>query len=250
MSQMNQMNQNSTIEPTSLQPPEDYPVTLWETIGIIMGAIVLVVIGVAGLGVKAVQNAYEPERAEAIAHSLITYDLRDGRGQFGTNVGGARIAVISSNEPPAEISPSLRNQAESLPHSIELLVARIPVSQESESLELEADISHGFFSGFSFLHQVDGVFEVTTQRTEYREFCGGLSPVILQRGVLTLPDQSTLPAVRYGVEAKRETDHYIAIITAVGQNASSNAIELFRSIRCTTVPPSSPLTQQSFTINP
>jgi hypothetical protein len=133
-------HQNSTMEAPSSRQPEDYPVTIWETVGIILGAIFLVAIGVAGLGVKAIQNA--------------------------------------------------------------------------------------------------------------REFCGGLSPVIIQRGMLTLPDQSTLPVVRYGVEAKRATDHYIAVITAVGQNASENAIDLFRSIRCTTVPDSSPLTQQSSTINP
>jgi hypothetical protein len=219
-----------------------YPVTVWETVGIVAGAIALVAIGFAGLGAKLVSNAYEPARAEAIASSLITYEMPgESGGQFGANLGGARIAVVSTDELPTGLSPVLLSQAESLPRAIELLIARIPVSQESEALDSEGEITHNFFSGFSFLYQVDGVFEVSTYQTEYREFCGGMTPVTIQRGMLTLPDQSTLPAVRYEINAERAADHYIAIITAVGQNASQQSNDLFRSIRCTTtLPPALP----------
>jgi hypothetical protein len=216
-------------------PSTQYRVTIGETIGIVVGAIGLVAIGLAGLGIKTINNIYEPERAEAIARSIITYNLPNEAGRFGTNVGGARMAVIASNDLPEGLSPLPTSEEISLPAAIELLIARTPISQESEEIAPDSEISHEFFSGFSFLYPVEDAFNIQNSRTEYREFCGGLAPVVVQSGILTLPDQSKLPAVRYGVRAERDPDRYLAVIAAVGENASNQAIDLFHSIRCTNI---------------
>jgi hypothetical protein len=231
---------------TPFATPTQYTVTVWETIGILTGAVFLVVAGLAGLGIKAINNIYEPERAEAIARSMITYDLPDSAGKFGANIGGARMAIIASNAPPPGLTPP-SNSEEAFPAAIELMIARTPVSQESEESTLDAEFSHEFFSGFSFLYPVDDAFEIQSSRTEYREFCGGLAPVVVQRGILSLPDQTTLPAVRYGVRADRSPDRYLTVIAAIGENASEQAIDLFRSIRCTSLrAPAFPLSSKDF----
>ena len=228
---------NLQPNPPNLQPnPQPEPsVTIWETIAIVAGAAFLVAIGLAGLGVKAINNAFEPERAEAIARSIITYDLPESQGRFGTNLGGARMAVIASRNLPTELSPPSTEDA-SFPAAIELLIARTPISQESEEIPSDSEISHEFFSGFSFLYPVEGAFEITNSRIEYREFCGGVAPVVVQIGMLTIPEQSPVRAVRYGVLADRDPDRFLTVSAAVGLAAPDNALNLFRSIRCTSTP--------------
>ncbi|MCY7282685.1 MAG: hypothetical protein LH679_04420, partial [Cyanobacteria bacterium CAN_BIN43] len=57
----------------TLTSSTQYPVSIWEAIAIFAGAIFLISVGVAGLGLKTLNNAFNPKRAEAIAQSLIEY---------------------------------------------------------------------------------------------------------------------------------------------------------------------------------
>ena len=135
-----------TPTPNFPESPPQYPVSLWEGIGIAVGAVLLVAVGLAGLGIKALNNAFNPQRAEAIARSVITYQIPGGtEGLFGANLGGAKVAVVGSNAPPKGIS----EVAPPLP-AIELLVARIPASQETEEIVPQETAANEFFSGFSF----------------------------------------------------------------------------------------------------
>lgn len=217
-----------TTTPKFPEPPPQYPVSLWESIGIAIGAVLLVAVGLAGLGVKALNNAFNPQRAEAIARSVITYQIPGGtEGLFGANLGGAKIAVVSSTASPQGIAP----ETSPLP-AIELLVARIPASQETEEIVPQETAANEFFSGFSFSYQVEGVFQVRQAATEYKSFCGSVVPVTVTRGDLTLPNQSTIPALKYEASIDRTTESYMAIITAVGQSAEKQAEEVFSSLKC------------------
>lgn len=209
-----------------------YPVSIWETIGIAVGAIFLVAIGLAGLGVKALNNAFYPERAEAIARSIINYSIPGGsRGVFGTNLGGARVAVVASQPLPDGVTAA---SSEELP-AIELLVAQIPVSQETQEIEREA--TSEFFSGFSFSYQSPEAFQVESTHTEQREFCGAMAPVTVHEGILTLSDQATVvPAMKYEVNVDRAQENFIAILVAVGEDAETNAETVFRSLQCVAKP--------------
>lgn len=222
-------------QPPTQSPPE-YTVTIWETIAITVGAVVLVAIGFAGLGFKALNNAFSPGRAEAIARSIMTYDIPNGsEGLFGANVGGARVAVVASTTLPTGLPNSPVLSDSSIPPAIELLVARIPVSQETEEFDSGTPATTEFFAGFSFSYQVEGAFEVSESRREYRDFCGATTPITVQEGTLTLPDQHTrLPAVKYKINVDRDTDNYIANLTTVGQDAEQNVETVFKSLRCIT----------------
>ena len=222
-------------EPPTPSSPE-YTVTIWETIAITVGAGVLVAIGLAGLGFKALNNAFSPGRAEAIARSIMTYEIpNESEGLFGANVGGARVAVVASTTLPKGLPDSPALNSSPIPPAIELLVARIPVSQETEEFGSSAAATTEFFSGFSFSYQVEGAFAENEARIEYREFCGAVTPIAIQEGTLTLPDQRTrLPAVKYKINVDRDTDNYIANLTTVGQDAEQDAEAVFKSLRCIT----------------
>jgi hypothetical protein len=208
-------------------------VSIWETIAIATGAVLLTAIGLAGLGVKALNNAFHPGRSEAIARSILTYSIPGGsQGVFGTNLGGARVAVVTSR---TVLSGGSVPQTEDPLPTVELLVAQIPVSQEP--LEIEREATSEFFSGFSFSYQVQGAFEVERSHTEYREFCGAMAPVTVQTGNLTLPEQTAqVPATKYEMNVDRDQSNYIAILVTVGQDADRQAEAVFQSLQCTPSP--------------
>jgi hypothetical protein len=225
------------MEETS-DAPIQYRVSIWEGIAIFAGAVFLVAIGLAGLGIKAMNNAFNPKRAEAIAQSMVGYEIPGGsKGLFGTNIGGGKIAVVTGSailpsSPSSTLSPSASGNA-SIPE-IELLVARIPVDEKTDPPDSEAPPDSGtFFPGFSFSYQTEGAFQVNRSQTAHRLFCGVTAPVTIQEGTLTLPDQSTsVPAVRYETKVDLNADTHVVILSTVGQNAEVNANTVFQSIKC------------------
>ncbi|MBD3881104.1 hypothetical protein IFO70_04995 [Phormidium tenue FACHB-886] len=206
-----------------------YRVSIWEGIAIAAGAVLLVVVGVAGLGIKALNNAFDPQRAEAIAHSMADYAIPGGsKGLFGTNVGGGRMAVVGSDSTLKLVSPTASTMPE-----VELLIARIPIQADTEADEDNDDWgTELFFSGFSFSNQTVDAFQIATTHTEQIAFCGAISPVKIEEGRLATADQTSVPAVRYETKVSIENEDHIAIVSAVGQRASEKAELVFQSIKC------------------
>lgn len=205
-----------------------YSVSIWEAIAIFAGAIFLIGVGVAGLGLKTLNNAFNPKRAEAIAQSLIEYNIPGGsEGTFGTNLGGAKVAVVSSTQK----LPVLQSGVVP-PSEIELFIARIPIN-EVTTVDSEEEFTNEFFPGFSFSSQVEAAFKPITSRTENREFCGVSTQVTIQEGSLVLSDQTPpIPAVQYQARAVKNADRNIAVLSAAGQNAKENAAKVFESLQC------------------
>ena len=214
-----------------------YRVSVWEAIAITTGAVLLVVIGLAGLGVKALGNAFDPRRAEAIARSVATYSLPGGsKGLFSANFGGGKLAVVTSDvvtEIPANTLPP----GTTPPAQVELFLAQIPVTEaanEPQSDEATANVQNELFlSGFSFSYQAPEAFQVNASHTENKSFCGAIVPVTIQEGILT-PGAGvpSIPAVRYQAEAKLSEDTRVAIVSAVGVDAQTNAASVFSSLQC------------------
>lgn len=74
--------------------PASYSVSIWEAIAITLGAVALTLVGIGGLSWKDISD---PKRSEAIARSILTYDIPGGsKGVLGINFGGARIALVNS----------------------------------------------------------------------------------------------------------------------------------------------------------
>lgn len=215
--------------------PTQYRVSPWEVIAVLGGAVFLVAVGVAGLGIKATNNAFDPNRAEAIAQSMMRYEIPSGsRGLFGTNLGSGRIAVVGSQEGIQAPVDAVSGSTTQLPKS-ELFLARIPIDEKTDPPNTELDLlgNQLFFNGFSFSYQMEGAFQVKTTHTENHRFCDATVPVKIEEGTLTLADQrSTVPAARYEVSTERDADTYIAIISTLGENARSHAESVFRSLKC------------------
>ncbi|MFM7424691.1 MAG: hypothetical protein ACKO7W_06845 [Elainella sp.] len=203
-----------------------YRVSVWEVIAITGGAVLLVAAGLLGLGMKAMGNAFDPQRAEAIAHSLMKYEIPGGsRGFLGTNIGGGKMAVVASTVPavPNQSTPA-----------VELFLARIPVSDSAKSGEAtDAPLQpqNELFSGFSFSYQDPAAFQIQTARVEQKPFCGAVVPVEVQVGSLTTAS-TPLPAVKYQIMRILENDNQIVVISALGDQAASQADQVFNSLRC------------------
>lgn len=205
-----------------------YSVSIGEAIAIFAGAIFLIGVGVAGLGLKTLNNAFDSKRAEAIAQSLIEYNIPGGsEGTFGTNLGGAKVAVIASTRKLPVLQPQVLP-----PSEIELFIARIPIN-EVTTVDSEEEFSNEFFPGFSFSSQVEAAFKPLTSRTETREFCGVPTQIIIQEGSLVLSDQTPpIPAVQYQARVVKNAERNVAVLSTAGQNAKENAAKVFESLKC------------------
>lgn len=223
-------------EQLAYEPMEDfsddlvqYPVSIWEGIAIVGGAILLVATGLAGLGVKALGNAFDSPRAEAIARSLMTYDIPGGsKGFFGTNIGSGKMAVVTSNQ-------MVSLEAQQTP-AIELFTARMPLNRETDTEAKSVPTpqpENELFSGFSFSYQDPTAFQVSQAEVEQKLFCGALTPVEIQQGVLTIASGTApVAAVKYEVKRVLDDESHIVVISALGDQATTQAAAVFDSLQC------------------
>jgi hypothetical protein len=207
-----------------------HSVSIWEGMAILGGAILLIATGLVGLGVKALGNAFDSQRAEAIAHSLMEYEIPGGsKGFFGTNIGGGKMAVVTSNE---LISLETAQQTP----AIELFTARMPLNRETDTEAKSVPTpqpQNELFSGFSFSYQDPTAFQVTQAQVEQKLFCGALTPVEIQQGALTVASNAApVSAVKYEVKRVLDDDSHIVVISALGDKAPQQAAEVFNSLQC------------------
>lgn len=207
-------------QPTLDEIPQ-YPVRFWEAILIVIGAIALIGTAFIGLGIKVLDNAFNPKRAEAIAQSLMDYQIPGGsRGVFGINIGSAKLATIRSLSDPPEII---------------LFVGKTPTKKESTQSQSEAP-GNGQPPGNSteaFSDDAATAFTVTESRTETKIFCGSPVPITLDQGQQSFGEQAiSLPAVRYTVRTTEGSTERLVILTANGKQAQQKAAQVFNSLRC------------------
>ncbi|MEA5572009.1 hypothetical protein [Calothrix sp. UHCC 0171] len=205
------MKKNTIPEDNLTNSIPEYPVRFWEIILIIMGAFGLLGSAVIGLGSKVIKNMFTPARAEAIAQSLFDYQIPgSAQGVVGVNFGAKKIAIISSQNNPPDIT---------------LFVSKAPIEQIKEEDSLNLDIT---------LQEVyQGSFIVTSTKIENQELCGKSVPVSIQVGKHLLGEPSQpIDGIRYmakitdnGVERK------VNIITN-GENAQEKAAKVFHSLEC------------------
>jgi hypothetical protein len=231
----NDSGYDSELDAESATESSAHRVSLWEIIGITIGAALLIVAGLLGLGVKALGNAFNPERAEAIARSLMHYEIAGGsHGFFGANIGGGKLAVVTSN------TRALENQ--SAP-AVELFLARMPLPEAAKAkagveTDDEPEPANELFSGFSFSYQDMSAFQVSKSEMQQRAFCGATVPVEISTGQLLLSNGGpALPAVKYEVTQVLDTESRVITISALGVNAAAQAEQTFASLKCLEVLP-------------
>lgn len=224
-----------------LEPQEQYPVSIWEGVAIVGGAVLLIVAGLAGLGVKALGNAFDTQRAEAIARSLMSYEVPGGsRGFFGATIGGGKMAVITSI---TTVAPTQADPAQTPPDlaaletpAVELFLARMPLPEVPETEggpKPTPEAENQLFSGFSFSYQDPAAFQVDVSQVEQKRFCGLVTPVAIQQGALTIASGTApLPAVKYEVKRVLDAESHIVTISALGDQAEERAAKVFDSLAC------------------
>jgi hypothetical protein len=229
-------------EPTESLTPSVPAVTVWEGIAIAAGSVLLVAMGSAGLVYKFFVNAASPQRATLIAKSLVDYNIPDAEGVFGANLGGAKVAIVSSPSFPKDAA-TLGNVNSASAKGVELFVARVPLdvettpSQDATQPPSTSNISPSYdpfsASDFSFSYRSGEEFTVNQERIEEKIFCQQKVPVRIQEGNLALSSQTTpIAAVKYDASAPVGNSKRQVTITAIGPTAKQDAAMVFNSLNC------------------
>ncbi len=192
-----------------------YKVSGWETMAVVLGAIATLGVGLTGLAMKFLSNAATPQRAEAIASNIMSYTLPgDSQGLLGVNIAGAKVALVASegDEP-----------------DIQLLMARVPVDQESgrrridrilDSIALGAD---------------EEELKIKSVREENHSLCGQTTGVTVREGLLKYPDSPEKATVIYRANVILGDSRYVVNLLANDTNldlARKKAIGVFDSLQC------------------
>jgi hypothetical protein len=201
-----QMNQVLSLKTSK------YKVTLLEIIAVFFGAIFLVMIGISGLVIQFTTNAFKPQRAEAIARSIMNYSFPEGsQGVLGLNLAGAQIALITSNGD----NPDIR-----------LLVARVVIDSQTDKRQVEQILDS------TFLGDRDN-FQVSTSRTESKKLCGSPTLVTVEEGVIkSSEDTTTQFTISYKTSVAIGKNRYFVIVLANGADGLQKAETVFNSLRC------------------
>ena len=181
----------------------------WEFVAILTVGVLLVGAGCTALALKFRRNLFDPERAEAIARSIVDYKIPNGaRGALGTNLGGAKIAVLTSIQEPPDVI---------------LAVGRIPASDRSQLSSLNDNL----------FATIDENFQIEDREIQYQEFCGSFVLLSVELGTLEAPEgEPPTRAVKYSTSTTFHNNEWVVVLMAYGEDARAKGLEIFRSLRC------------------
>lgn len=187
-------------------------VKLLDWVMIIGGAIALVTTGIIGLGIKAYNNALDPERAEAVAKSIIDYRIPSGsQGKFGIKFAGIKLAIVHSKTSPPDV---------------EIFVMQTPLNRDTQNQENIERLR-------TPIEAAPTEFEISSSYNQSLKFCNQPLSVTIDEGHYTLEDQSSsIPAVQYSASTIINNERLVVEVQALGKNAKQKALAVFKSIKC------------------
>jgi hypothetical protein len=190
-----------------------YKVRVWEIVAVFASSMLLVSAAIFGLTLKFIANAFNPQRAEAIANNIMDYQIPgSSQGLLGLNIAGAKIALITSKSEDPDV---------------QLLVARVPVNAQTDKSQIEQILDNTFLGG------TEEAFQVTSARVENKNFCNFSVPVRLKEGQLTLPERPfPVFAVNYRTSVTLSRNRYFVIMLTRGEDARQKAATVFSSLKC------------------
>jgi hypothetical protein len=211
-----------------------YPVSLWEGLAITTGAVLLGLLAAAGIFLKFINQAVDPQRVLAIANSLADYTLPGGTvGAFGTNIGGLKMAIVTSPTFPRD--PAILQTADlSKLSGVELFLAKYSLDIETNELNAElTNLGEPTGLGSSIAHRNGEDFQTESERIENHTFCGDEIPVRVQLGYLILAAQAPpIPAVKYDAVTTFANTRRVATVVAIGPTKTQLADKAFKSLDC------------------
>ena len=202
----------------------EYRVTRWETFAIATVAVLLTTIGAISVGLRFISNTFTPARAEAMANHILDYSIPGGsKGVFSIQLSGAKVAFVNSKDSPP---------------STQLLVAKIPVNQATDTEWIEQFVTNSFLGEAEMNNRIttsdsDRRFQVTTSQIEEKILCHVKVPVTIQSGLLTQANQSKPQmAMRYQMQVTQRNEEWIITLLTSGQNAAQTADKIFQTLQC------------------
>jgi hypothetical protein len=206
------LDRDDLIE-TKTTPITNYSASWWEFLGISIGAVLLIGAGVASLGMKALHNATDPQRSEAVARSIFEFQIPGGsKGVFNYQTGGIKVASLVSDTSTPDV---------------ELFVAQVAAEEEIDRAQLPQDF------GNTMPNSGNKQFQAIATRLENKTLCGTTIPVSVQEGELEWrANTPTLPAIRYSATIPFKRSDRIVQLTTSGARAKQNAATIFESLKC------------------
>lgn len=222
------------------QASRDIPlvqVSVAELIAIAAGAMAIIGIAAAGVGLKALNNAFDATRAKRTAQSIFEYQLPGGeRGVFGTQIGGATLAIVASEHTSHRFS--LAPDSDVIP-VVELQVAKIPLTKMENDPSLEeflpaqnSDIVQ--LPGISFSYEPRYQFTTLTVQERLHRLCNQETTTVVKTGYLTTgtSGKKATSALRYRTEVFSEKYAYLVLLTTSGDTADAMASDVFKTLQC------------------
>jgi len=193
--------------------PNEYNNSLAELLLIIGAAGILFSAALLDIGIHGLKNALNSEKAEAIAKSMVGYEIPGGsQALIGLNIGAIRTALVTSkNNPP----------------TAGLIITRIPVNPETNRNKLKQD-----FTGW-YKNWIEQRITFTSSRVETKNLCDREVAVTIQEGELALENQtSSIPITQYITNINFPNSERIVVIFTNGQKAKELASNIFDSLQC------------------
>jgi len=187
----------------------DYTVSLWESIGIGIGALILFLVGFSYLAWKSHNNNFDSERSQAIARSLISYQIPGGsKGLYGINIGGGQLAIVSS----------LKNLPNTYNSEIKIIVSKVLITQ-AENLDPRVFLDSQLIASYS--------------KTLSKQFCNRTSRLLIEKGQMLLSDgEHTSPATQYTLRNIVGNYQREVIITSLGKDSEKKGQIVLQNINC------------------
>lgn len=191
----------------------EYSVSIWEVILIIIGAIALIGTGFAWIGMRMLNNTFNPTRAEQVARSLIDYQIPSGStGVMGLNIGAETFAIVKSNTEPPDIF---------------LYASKAPSDRISE----ETPVNLG--DAIALENSVNGQFVFSNIDRTQKTLCDQKTSITVQTGQqIDATTNTTKPAIQYSARLTDGKIERIISIIAIGNNMETKAEQVLNSIQC------------------
>ncbi|NJL91083.1 MAG: hypothetical protein HC916_15820 [Coleofasciculaceae cyanobacterium SM2_1_6] len=193
--------------------PKEYNNSFAELMLIIGVAGMLFSAGLVNVGIHAAKNAFDSQKAEAIAKSMMRYKIPNGsHAQIGLNIGAIRMAIVTSKTNPPNAG---------------LLIARIPVNSETNRNQLKQDFTLWYKSW------IEQRINFTSSYEQTKTLCESEVSVTIQEGELALENRSsTIPITQYITSVTSPNSELAIVIFTNGQDAQTEAASIFDSLQC------------------
>jgi hypothetical protein len=130
------------------------------------------------------------------------------------NIAGAKVALVASEGDDPDI---------------QLLVARVPISQESGRKQVDRILDT------IALGADEEELKVKSVKREYKNLCGTSTEVLIREGMLKYPDASPKATVVYRASVNVEDSRYVVNLLTNAkdfQTAAAKAGTVFDSLQC------------------